>query len=129
MKTFRRFIQFQALSNIVAFVIAVISQIMDTKMPFTTIQLLWVNIIMDGPPALALGLEPVRDYVLDRKPIKRNAGIIARSMGVNIIINAVLIILIVYTQQTFNILNATPDEQSTLYFHCLPFSALFNALS
>ncbi|MGO0943761.1 cation transporting ATPase C-terminal domain-containing protein, partial [Clostridioides difficile] len=38
-------------------------------MPFTTIQLLWVNIIMDGPPALALGLEPVRDYVLKRKPI------------------------------------------------------------
>ena len=97
-ENFQRFIQFQLTVNIVAFVIAVISQIMDTKMPFTTIQLLWVNIIMDGPPALALGLEPVRDYVLDRKPIKRNAGIIARSMGVNIIINAVLIILIVYTQ-------------------------------
>ena len=91
-ENFQRFIQFQLTVNIVAFVIAVISQIMDTKMPFTTIQLLWVNIIMDGPPALALGLEPVRDYVLDRKPIKRNAGIIARSMGVNIIINAVLII-------------------------------------
>ena len=128
-ENFQRFIQFQLTVNIVAFVIAVISQIMDTKMPFTTIQLLWVNIIMDGPPALALGLEPVRDYVLDRKPIKRNAGIIARSMGVNIIINAVLIILIVYTQQTFNILNATPDEQSTVVFSLFAFSALFNALN
>ena len=128
-ENFQRFIQFQLTVNIVAFVIAVISQIMDTKMPFTTIQLLWVNIIMDGPPALALGLEPVRDYVLERKPIKRNAGIIARSMGVNIIINAVLIILIVYIQQSFNILNATPDEQSTVVFSLFAFSALFNALN
>ncbi len=63
-ENFQRFIQFQLTVNIVAFIIAIISQLTGKDMPFTTIQLLWVNIIMDGPPALALGLEPVRDYVL-----------------------------------------------------------------
>ncbi|CEK29895.1 calcium-transporting ATPase [[Clostridium] sordellii] len=128
-ENFQRFIQFQLTVNIVAFMIAVISQIMGTEMPFTTIQLLWVNIIMDGPPALALGLEPVRDYVLKRKPIKRRASIIAKNMLVNIIINAVLIISIVNLQSFFNVLNASPEEQGTVVFSVFAFSALFNALS
>ncbi|MGL5693244.1 MAG: calcium-translocating P-type ATPase, PMCA-type, partial [Peptostreptococcaceae bacterium] len=128
-ENFQRFIQFQLTVNIVAFMIAVISQVMGREMPFTTIHLLWVNIIMDGPPALALGLEPVRDFVLKRKPIKRNAGIIARSMSVNIIINAFLIISIICAQEYFNILGATPKEQGTVVFSLFAFSALFNALN
>lgn len=128
-ENFQRFIQFQLTINIVAFMIAVISQVVGKEMPFTTIQLLWVNIIMDGPPALALGLEPVRDYVLKRKPIRRKAGIIARSMAVNITINAFLIITIVHLQEFYNILQATPEEQSTVIFSLFAFSALFNAFN
>lgn len=128
-ENFQRFIQFQLTVNIVAFAIAVISQLMGKEMPFTTIQLLWVNIIMDGPPALALGLEPVRDYVLNRKPINRKSGIIARSMAVNIFINAFLIIAIVYGQYLFNVLKATPTEQPTVVFSLFAFCALFNALN
>lgn len=128
-ENFQRFIQFQLTINIVAFMIAVISQVMGKEMPFTTIQLLWVNIIMDGPPALALGLEPARDYVLKRKPIRRNAGIIARSMAVNIAINTFLIIAIVHLQDFYNILNANEQQQSTVVFSLFAFSALFNAFN
>mgnify|MGYP002570405703 CR=1 FL=1 len=128
-ENFQRFIQFQLTINIVAFVIAVMSQIMNREMPFTTIQLLFINIIMDGPPALALGLEPVRDYVLKRKPIKRTAGIIARSMAVNITINAFLIISIISLQEFYNILQATPQEKSTVVFCLFAFTALFNAFN
>ncbi|HBG8369415.1 TPA: HAD-IC family P-type ATPase, partial [Clostridioides difficile] len=77
---FQRFVQFQLTVNVIAFLVAIISQVMGQEMPFTTIQLLWVNIIMDGPPALALGLEPVRDHVLNRKPVDRKANIISKSM-------------------------------------------------
>ena len=128
-ENFQRFIQFQLTINIVAFVIAVMSQIMNREMPFTTIQLLFINIIMDGPPALTLGLEPVRDYVLKRKPIKRTAGIIARSMAVNITINAFLIISIISLQEFYNILQATPQEKSTVVFCLFAFTALFNAFN
>ncbi|HBH4172698.1 TPA: HAD-IC family P-type ATPase, partial [Clostridioides difficile] len=75
---FQRFVQFQLTVNVIAFLVAIISQVMGQEMPFTTIQLLWVNIIMDGPPALALGLEPVRDHVLNRKPVDRKANIISK---------------------------------------------------
>ncbi|WP_042275693.1 calcium-translocating P-type ATPase, PMCA-type [[Clostridium] dakarense] len=128
-ENFQRFIQFQLTVNIVAFLIAILSQVMGKEMPFTTIQLLWVNIIMDGPPALALGLEPVRDYVLNRKPINRKANIITRSMVVNIIINASLIVIAVYSQYLNNFLGAAPKEQGTVIFSLFAFNALFNAFN
>lgn len=47
--------------------------------PFTAIAILWVNIIMDGPPAMALGLDPVDDSVMDRPPRPRDEPILTRT--------------------------------------------------
>lgn len=126
---FQRFVQFQLTVNVIAFLVAIISQVMGQEMPFTTIQLLWVNIIMDGPPALALGLEPVRDHVLRRKPVNRNANIISKSMTFTIGLNALFITAILMIQSTFNVLNAAPDQQETVMFSLFAFSALFNAFN
>ena len=126
---FQRFVQFQLTVNVVAFLIAIISQLLGQEMPFTTIQLLWVNIIMDGPPALALGLEPVRDFVLNRKPVNRNANIISKSMIRTIILNALFITGLLLAQSTFNILNVTPEENETVMFSLFAFLALFNAFN
>ncbi|UEL48848.1 calcium-translocating P-type ATPase, PMCA-type [Terrisporobacter hibernicus] len=126
---FQRFVQFQLTVNVVAFLIAIISQVLGQEMPFTTIQLLWVNIIMDGPPALALGLEPVRDFVLNRKPVNRNANIISKSMIRTIILNALFITGLLLAQSTFNILNVTAEENETVMFSLFAFLALFNAFN
>ena len=126
---FQRFVQFQLTVNIIAFLVAIICTVTGKEMPFTTIQLLWVNIIMDGPPALALGLEPVRKHVLKRKPTNRNANIITKSMGTNIVLNALFITGILMAQSTFNILNVAPEEQGTIMFTLFAFSALWNAFN
>lgn len=126
---FQRFVQFQLTVNIIAFLVAIISQVVGQEMPFTTIQLLWVNIIMDGPPALALGLEPVRNHVLDRKPVNRNASIITKTMIFTIIGNALYITLILMLQSTFNILNVQEVKSETVMFGIFAFSALFNAFN
>ena len=124
---FQRFVQFQLTVNIIAFLVAIISQVVGQEMPFTTIQLLWVNIIMDGPPALALGLEPVRKHVLDRKP--GNASIITKSMIFTIIGNALYITLILMLQSSTNILNVPEAKGETVMFGIFAFSALFNAFN
>lgn len=126
---FQRFIQFQLTVNIIAFLIAILSQIMGKEMPFTTIQLLWVNIIMDGPPALVLGLEPVRKHVLMRKPTNRNSSIITKTMITTIILNASYITSLLLVQQNFNILNATHEQEVTVMFCIFSFSVLFNAFN
>ncbi|MCC0696872.1 calcium-translocating P-type ATPase, PMCA-type [Clostridioides sp. ES-S-0048-02] len=126
---FQRFVQFQLTVNVIAFLVAIISQVMGQEMPFTTIQLLWVNIIMDGPPALALGLEPVRDHVLNRKPVDRKANIISKSMVYTIVLNAFYITAILLLQSTFNFLGVDEAHKGTVMFALFAFSALFNAFN
>ena len=134
-ENFQRFIQFQLTVNVIAFLVAIISQILDFEMPFTTIQLLWVNIIMDGPPALALGLEPIRDAVFDRKPVDRKASIITKKMITSIVLNALYVTAILLIQMKFNILGADTtvidgaSESETVLFALFAFSALFNAFN
>jgi Ca2+-transporting ATPase len=136
-ENFQRFIQFQITVNIIAFLTAILSVVFDFQMPFTTIQLLWVNIIMDGPPALSLGLEPVRDAVLNRKPTNRNASIITKQMMKSMISNALYITFIIMIQMKFDILGAGfpkegvtgPNEMQTVLFALFAFSALFNAFN
>ena len=128
-ENFQRFVQFQLTVNIIAFLVAIVCTVTGKEMPFTTIQLLWVNIIMDGPPALALGLEPVRDAVLNRKPTDRNANIISKPMMISIVSNAILITCIILLQQHFNFLNVTNTQMETVLFSIFAFSALFNALN
>lgn len=134
-ENFQRFIQFQITVNIVAFTVAILSVLFGFDMPFTTIQLLWINIIMDGPPALSLGLEVVRDTVLKRKPVDRNASIITMTMIKSMLVNAVYIVVILLIQMKYNILGAstelvgTASEMGTVVFVLFAFSALFNAFN
>ncbi|WP_026885935.1 calcium-translocating P-type ATPase, PMCA-type [Clostridium beijerinckii] len=134
-ENFQRFIQFQITVNIIAFLVAIISQILNFEMPFTTIQLLWINIIMDGPPALVLGLEPIRNNVFNRKPVNRNSSIITKGMIMSIILNAIYVTSILLIQMKYNILGASTEkngfasEMETVLFGLFAFSALFNAFN
>lgn len=134
-ENFQRFIQFQITVNIIAFLIAIISQVLNFEMPFTTIQLLWINIIMDGPPALVLGLEPIRNNVFNKKPVDRNASIITKNMITSIILNAIYVTAILLIQMKYNILGASTEkvgfasEMETVLFGLFAFSALFNAFN
>ena len=134
-QNFQRFIQFQITVNIIAFLIAIISQVLNFDMPFTTIQLLWINIIMDGPPALVLGLEPIRNNLFNRKPVDRNANIITKTMITCIVLNAIYVTSILLIQMKFNILGASTEkigfasEMETVLFGLFAFSALFNAFN
>jgi P-type Ca2+ transporter type 2C len=62
------FIRFQLATNIGAILTILGARLLGLPAPFTPIQVLWVNLIMDGPPALALGADPVRPDVMGRPP-------------------------------------------------------------
>lgn len=67
-QNFQRFIQFQLTVNLSSVLIVLAAVVCGFTAPFSALQLLWVNLIMDGPPALTLGLEPVCKNVLDQSP-------------------------------------------------------------
>ncbi|MGB9844394.1 calcium-transporting P-type ATPase, PMR1-type [Methanothermobacter tenebrarum] len=66
----RRFVKFQLSTNVGAILTIVSSSVMNMPLPFNPIQILWINIIMDGPPAQSLGVEPPERDIMSRKPEK-----------------------------------------------------------
>lgn len=66
----RRFVRFQLSTNIGAILTITFSSIIGLPVPFNPIQVLWINIIMDGPPAQSLGVEPPEHNVMERPPLK-----------------------------------------------------------
>lgn len=66
----RRFVRFQLSTNIGAILTITSASIIGLPVPFNPIQVLWINIIMDGPPAQSLGVEPPEKGVMERPPLK-----------------------------------------------------------
>ena len=128
-ENFQRFIQFQLTVNLSSVVVVLVSLLVGFKSPFTALQLLWINIIMDGPPALTLGLEPIRDDLLKRSPIPRDSNIVSKGMITRIVFNGIFISLMFMLQTTTNILGAAKGEQSTVLFTLFVIFHLFNAFN
>jgi Ca2+-transporting ATPase len=53
-------------------------------LPLLATQILWINLVTDGPPALALGLDPADPAVMDRPPRPQGSGVITRRMWAGI---------------------------------------------
>ncbi len=54
--------------------------------PLISMQLLWINLVTDSLPAIALGMEPVEKDIMDRKPKPKNEGIFANGMGIRVVL-------------------------------------------
>lgn len=66
----KRFLKFQLSTNIGAIITITIGSLLPIPAPLNPIQILWINIIMDGPPAQSLGLEGPERNIMERKPEK-----------------------------------------------------------
>ena len=72
-----KFVRFQLSTNIGAILTVLAAPFLGFATPFTAIQILWVNIIMDGPPAMTLGVEPARAGIMDEPPRSKTAAILS----------------------------------------------------
>lgn len=128
-ENFQRFIQFQLTVNLSSVLVVLTSVLSGLAAPFTALQLLWVNIIMDGPPALTLGLEPVRGSLMERRPVGRNASIVTGNMLGRILANGLFISIVFLAQYFTNFLGAAPEQLSTVLFTLFVVFQLFNAFN
>lgn len=129
-KNFQRFIQFQLTVNISSVLVILISVLAGLKAPFTALQILWINLIMDGPPGLTLGLEPIAPDLMKERPTPRNAFIISPHMMSRIIVNGLFISFAVLSQsfEATRLIPAAEAEVSTVLFTLFVVFQLFNAL-
>ena len=77
-------------TNIGEVVAVFIAMLLWHKSPLLSMQLLWINLVTDSLPAIALGMEPVEKDVMNRKPKPKNEGIFANGLGVRIILQGIL---------------------------------------
>ena len=74
-----KFVRFQLSTSVGAILTVFGAQVLGLPMPFTAIHILWIALIMDGPPAVMLGLEPSRPGIMNEPPRRRDARILTLS--------------------------------------------------
>ena len=94
----RKFLQFQLTVNFCACLLVFICACIGNETPLTTIQMLWINLIMDSLGSLALATEPPYEELLHREPTRKEESIINGKMwkhiGFQSVIELVLLIFL-----------------------------------
>jgi len=80
----RKFVFFLLSSNVAEIMIIFLATLAGLPAPLTAIQLLWLNLVTDGAPALALAMEKGDPDIMERKPRAKDEPIINKTMGIGI---------------------------------------------
>ncbi|MDD2370567.1 MAG: calcium-translocating P-type ATPase, PMCA-type [Firmicutes bacterium] len=128
-ENFQRFLQFQLAVNLSSVIVIVTTILIGFKAPFTAVEILWINLIMDGPPALTLGLEPIRGDLMKNKPTSRNSSIVTGTMLSNIVITGLFMSFVIILQEIYNFLGASDASKSTVVFTLFVLFQLINAFN
>lgn len=126
---FQRFIMFQLTVNLSSMCIIIAYLLMGLQSPFTSTGLLWLNIIMDGPLALSLGLEQRKADFLEKKPIKRSDNILSVKIMLRIVLHAAFVGAVVVLQELYNFLGCEIYQKKTVTFAIFVVFQLFNAIN
>ena len=77
-------------TNIGEVVTVFIAMLLWRESPLLSMQLLWINLVTDSLPAIALGMEPVEADIMERRPKPKDEGLFAHGFGVRIILQGVM---------------------------------------
>merc|ERR1712146_774814 len=89
----KNFLTFQLSTSVAALSLVAFSTLSGLDSPLNPMQILWINIIMDGPPAQSLGVEPVDPSVRKRPPRRKSDDIITRPLLYRVITSSAYILL------------------------------------
>lgn len=87
----RKFIRYLLASNVGEILVMLFAMMLYLPLPLVPIQILWINLVTDGLPAMALGLDQPEENVMQRKPRHPKEGVFARKLGWKIISRGFLI--------------------------------------
>ena len=117
-------------TNIGEVVTVFVAMLLWHKSPLLSMQLLWINLVTDSLPAIALGMEPVEADVMDHKPKPKDEGLFAGGYGVRIALQGamfgILSLIAFYVGETA--MGSTEGGQ-TLAFMVLALSQVVQAFN
>lgn len=130
----RKTVHFLISCNIGELLTVFVGFLMRLPSPLLAIQLLWVNLVTDSLPALALGMEPIGGDVMSRKPVRRGESVFSGGMGYNILVEGCLIgslSLLAYSigRVFFDVDPASPFIGRTMAFAVLSLSQVVHTFN
>jgi Ca2+-transporting ATPase len=106
------------------------AMILWRKTPLLSMQLLWINLVTDSLPAIAIGMEAVESDVMDRKPKPKGEGLFAHGMGVRVALQGVLFAgLTLFGFWLGQRVTGSVEGGQTLAFMVLALSQVFHAFN
>lgn len=129
----RKFLRYLLGCNIGEVLTMFLAALLGMPLPLLPIQILWVNLITDGLPAIALGLEPPEPGVMRRSPRDPKEGIFAHGLGFSIAFRGIFISLSTLLVMTVGMVWAGLQGEEalplarTMAFTTLVFAQLFYA--
>ncbi|MFD2628326.1 cation-translocating P-type ATPase [Oceanobacillus kapialis] len=87
----RKFIRYLLASNVGEILVMLFAMLLAMPLPLIPVQILWVNLVTDGLPAMALGLDKSEGDVMKQSPRNPREGVFARGLGYKIITRGILI--------------------------------------
>mgnify|MGYP004499114019 FL=1 len=104
------------------------TSVMGLPVPFAPVHLLFINLLTDSLPALAIGMEPADERLLDEKPRDPKTGIMTRDFVMTMIAEGALIALVTMTAYHIGIADS-PAMASTMAFATLTMARLFHGFN
>lgn len=122
----RRAIQFLLSGNFAGILVVVLASLLNLPVPFAAVQLLFINLLTDSLPAIALGLEPHKHEVMKEKPRPMNESILTKSFLRRIGVEGMVIGLVTLGAFLLGYRDGNARLASTMAFGVLCLSRLFH---
>ena len=116
-------IQFMLSTNIGEILVLFVAVMANWVSPLLPIHILWINLVTDSLPALALSVEPAEEDIMERKPIDSRKGIMTRPFTVRILLQGIMVAVL--SLIAYNIgLQQSVEVAQTMTFATLAFSQM-----
>lgn len=117
-------------TNIGEVITVFLAMLLWHKTPLLSMQLLWINLVTDSMPAIALGMEAVEADVMERRPKPKNEGIFANGLGVRVVLQGMMFaILSLISFRLGESITGTLEGGQTMAFMVLSLSQIVQAFN
>jgi Ca2+-transporting ATPase len=126
----RKTVGFLLGTNIGEVITVFMSMLLWQVSPLLAVHLLWINLITDSLPAIALGMEPVERDIMGRKPKPKDEGIFADGMGVRVLLQGLMFAILTLSGFLMGWRSSGDIESGrTMAFIVLALSQLFHSFN
>jgi Ca2+-transporting ATPase len=125
----RKFIKYTLSSNTGEIFVMLIAPFLGMPLPLLPLQILWINLVTDGLPGLALAIEPAERGIMERKPFHPNESIFSRGLGWQIIWVGILMGIVSLGMGYWYWSDDPTSHWRTMVFTTLTLAQMGNALA